>query len=211
MKLKILPLLALLAMPAAAQERWQVGLGANFKDSTKFTGTYGGGEFAVKRSATWAPALQVGYRAWDFGSHDLTLTGEYQFSTKYKVIISPGGGEDSYKMQFYAPGLQWNYHFTQDLHVGLGGQMRFVDLKDLNTGVKATHNRVWADLHAAYTFPGSAPVRPFAGLRVSRALARVNLQPDARMLFTDPVRAAHPAMRRLDGLWEMSVQAGVRF
>jgi hypothetical protein len=211
MKLKTLPLLALLALPAAAQERWQIGLGANFQDSTRFTGAIGNQEYAVKRRATWAPALQLGYRAWDFGKHDVTFTGEYQFSTKYRVVTSPGGEDDSYKMQFWAPGLQWNYHFSRDFHCGLGTQLRFADLKDRETGVKATHTRPWADVHATYTFPTSGPVRPYAGLRLSRALATVEPQPDTAMLLNDPRGAARSAMRRLDGRWEMSVQAGVRF
>jgi hypothetical protein len=210
MNFKMLSILALLALPAAAQERWQIGLGANFKDSTQFSTAVGTREVATRRKATWAPSLQLAYRAWDFGTHDVSLTGEYQFWTKYKVTTSvPGTGEGSYRMQFFAPGLQWNHHLTQDFHWGLGFQMRFANLR--NGAIKANHNRPWADLHAAYTFQTVGPVRPFAGLRLARALANVEPQPTLQTFASSPDEAIRAGMRRLDGIWEMSLQAGVRF
>jgi hypothetical protein len=210
MNLKMLSILVLLALPAAAQERWQVGLGANLKDSIEFRNGMGNRTATTKRKATWAPSLQLAYRAWDFGTHDLSVTGEYQFWTTYKVANSlPGANADRYRAQFFAPGLQWNHHLTPDFHWGLGFQMRFANLKE--GAIKANHNRPWADLHATYTFPAAGPVRPYAGLRLARALANVEPQPTYETSLFNHNEAVRAGMRRLDGIWEMSLQAGVRF
>ena len=212
MKFHTLPLLAMLAVPAAAQERWQVGLGANFKDSTSFTATSTDEATSFKRRATFAPALQVGYRTLDFGAWDLTVTGEYQFPTRYRATNSdPDLEGNNYRMSFFAPGLQLNHHLHKNFDWGLGVQMRFTDYKDSATGTRANFDRPWAEVHARYTFQNLGEVRPYAGLRLARALVRTADQPSYASLTANPGVAARNTMRRLDGLWELSLQTGVRF
>lgn len=213
MKLTILPLLALLAMPAAAQERWQVGLGANFKGSNDFVMAAPGGK--VRNDAKAAPALQVGYRVYDAGAWDLTATAEYQFPTVYKVTsnaadgVSPNG---TYKASFLAPGLQWNHHAHRSFDWGVGLQLRFVDLRSNYLGgtISTSNNKPWLDLHARYSFDAGS-TRPYVGLRVARALASAPRQPSAQDFGVNPDQALRDTMRRLEGQFEVGLQAGFRF
>jgi hypothetical protein len=206
MKSRLLTLLALLALPAVASDNWQVGLGLNFQDSTNLS-TAG---MQFRHGAKFTPSLLAGYRLVEFGKNDLTVTGEYQFWSRYDLgsnRFGPVQGNLTYRREVIAPGMHWNHHQTPQLDWGLGLQMRFVNLKAAN-GVTTTDNAPWMDAHVRYTFQPVGAVKPFVAFRVARALSTHGAAPTAQ----DSTGAATvKAMRRLDGVWDASLQAGVRF
>jgi hypothetical protein len=212
MKTHMLPLLTLLAVPALAEDHWSLGLGANFKESNSFTRTNGGRPNTFRHRATVAPSLILGYKALDFGAGDLTATLEYQFPTQYTASAPAKGLPDfSYRMEYLAPGVQWNHHVSDAFDLGLGAHLRWTNLKSAATGVNAQTRQPWLDAHARYTFQDAGTVRPFAGLRVARVLASTPGEPNLQGYARNPSGTLRQGMKRLDNIWEASIQAGIRF
>ncbi|MGA2083524.1 MAG: hypothetical protein ABSH53_23385 [Holophaga sp.] len=207
MKSRLLPILALLAaMPAAAEDNWQAGLGLNFQDSTQLSAA----EMNFSHGRRVTSSILAGYRALDFGTSDLSFTGEYQFRNQFDLgsnRVGPVRGDLTFRKERIAPGVQWNFHQTGELDWGLDLQMRFTTFKASN-GVAASRNAPWLGAHARYTFQHAAGVKPFVGFRVARAMTAVPAAPTAQDSVSD---ATMKAMRRMDGMWDASLQAGVRF
>jgi hypothetical protein len=216
MTFRVLPLLALLALPASAHEPWLVGLGANFQESNSFTTSGPMGAAQVNRRSKIAPSLLVGYKAWHYESFDVALNAEYQFRTTYGGTLSGSGAfqnavDMSYEKEVFAPGLEWNYHMTPYLDLGLGAQVRFTRLRNHSAGVYTNLDRPWVEAHARYTMPDLGGVKPFAGFRVARALATTPSQPSAQALASRTKDAFQASMQRLESQWDASFQTGVRF
>jgi hypothetical protein len=73
MKIKMLPLLVLMALPAMAQERWQVGLGINGWESSREDDQGSNSLYNLKRDARIIPGLQAGYSFKPFSGSDLSV------------------------------------------------------------------------------------------------------------------------------------------
>lgn len=200
----LLGLAALGALPVSAGPAWQAGISLNFNGST--TVTYSGtlAEATIKRDGKMAPALFAGYRVYDFGSSEISVTGEVQFQTRYPLIQGPN--RDSLRSQFYAPGAQWTWHGTVDAGAGL--QFRFTDLKFQN--VSTSNNRVWLHGTIGKTFDLKGSLSPFVNLRLAYALGRTS-PPTADYLNNGGDAAVKQLMKTLDGDSEVAVQFGVRF
>ena len=70
MNFKTLAMLALVALPGLAQERWQVNLNLNSPLATEAEYLPKGNQFLrFKREEAYNPAIMVGYRAWDLGRY----------------------------------------------------------------------------------------------------------------------------------------------
>lgn len=203
---KILSTLALLAaLPAAAAEtKWQVGLGLNALQGIEITNL--NGIARIKRESKAAPALLVGYQVWNFGSSEISAMGEYQFQTKYNLTSNIDLGDASFRGQFFAPGLQWTYHGPVDAGAGL--QARFERLRGTALGqtVSTNYNRAWLNGYVGYTFSDLGSAAPFVGLRVAAALSKTE---PPRTLNTDGDFKTF--LRSMDGDAEVALQVGARF
>jgi hypothetical protein len=73
MKIQTLPLLIFAALPALAQERWQMNLAFNDVGRIKETTALGGSYLRFTREQKPALAIQVGYSAIDLGCSDLSF------------------------------------------------------------------------------------------------------------------------------------------
>jgi len=224
LKTRILPLIALLAVPALAQERWEVGLGANFNPSE--TATYSAvsasnqasASVAIKRASKVAPAIHVGYRIFDFNHSDLSVTGEYQFKTNYAVTTTAnatvagtsisGTDSDKFSSQFFAPGIQWNFHRAVDF--GFGLQYRFAKLQNQDGDLSTRYNRPWLTSYVGYTFKQVEVVKPFVALRLAASPVTTKTPTLAAGLGDNP-QGNKQLMKSLAGNVEISLQAGVRF
>ena len=221
MKFKILPLLVLAALPAMAQERWQVGIGFNGWTSTREDYASANTLVNFKKNSRVVPGLQAGYTFKHFTGSDLSATAEYQFNSSagFSAIgrgTSPGGGSavvnrnGKMEKSFFAPGIQWNFHPHIDL--GLGLQYRFERLHAYdNTGSTSTNNdRPWLNLYWGYTFKTEARVKPFVAFRSSFALSFTSSPGTVGEIFnTDG--GEKRLMRSMAGDSEGNFQVGVRF
>ncbi len=227
LKMKVLPLVALLAVPALAQERWQVGLGANFNPSETATLTtlstltapsVGSVSVDMKRAGKAAPAIHAGYRIFDFTYSDLSVTGEYQFKTNYGVTTTLSARvagmsfreilSDKFSSQFFAPGIQWNFHRAVDF--GFGLQYRFTKLQSEDSDLSTRYDRPWLTGHVGYTFQRGEVVRPFVALRLAATPVTTRV-PTLMVGLGDDPSGQKQLMKSLAGNAEISVQAGVRF
>jgi hypothetical protein len=214
---KVLPLL-MLSLPVLAQDDpWQVGIAMNLQGS--HTVIYQGSSSTIasfERERKWVPSLQAGYRLWDFGSSDLSVTGEYQFPTNFKTDIyvrglaTPNSSSDA-RIQHFAPGVQWNLHKAVDFGFGLQYRLMRIEtelVEDDKTTVNL--NRPWLSGYVGHTFRNVQPVKPFLALRASWMVGSISApssfgdvlanESDRKQL----VRALAPSR-------EISLQAGVRF
>jgi hypothetical protein len=219
MDFKTLPLLALLAVPGLAKEKWQVGLGFNTTESDwiEYVGSNPTSLTNLKRDRRTVPSLQVGYQIKDFGHSDLSLTAEYQFKSGYDLnltrLVAGAGGVDGAhgKMtkSYFAPGVMWNFHPTVD--IGLGLQYRFERLQGeiASIDTHTNYNRPWLNLYLGYTFQNQSKVKPFVALRSSAALMTTNAPG-----YLSDLNAAwgqNKLLRSMAGDYESSIQVGVRF
>lgn len=216
MNFKTLAMLALVALPGLAQERWQVGLNLNSPLATEAEYQPNGSQFfRLRRKEAVNPAIMVGYRAWDLGRSDVSITGEYQFRTSSDIETTNvnraaagyanGKTTQPFRAEFWAPGVQWNLHQAVDW--GFGLQYRFARLK--YEDVKDNNNRPWLSAYIGYTFKTRSPVKPYIGLRSSVALASSG-KPDWNALG-DGGNGDKQLLRHMDGNQETSIQLGMRF
>jgi hypothetical protein len=215
MRIATLSLLALMTLPAMAsiQEPWQVGLALNQSPSSDGTWNQGNASTWIKRKAGLGFSVNAGYSVLDLDHSDLSVTAEYQLQTKYNGQGSstspslPTSASGTFKSQYFAPGVQWNFHKAVDF--GLGLQYRLETLKGNLEGTASTsYNRPWLNAYVGYTIPTNNLAKPFVALRVARALDHTT-SPAANA-------AAAPAdskrlLRYLAPSWQTSLQVGVRF
>jgi hypothetical protein len=134
MNFKTLAMLALVALPGLAQERWQVNLNLNSRLATEAEYLPKGNQFLrFKREEAYNPAIMVGYRAWDLGRADVSITGEYQFRTSSDLEVTnvsvPNSGFPNgkttrpFRAEFWAPGVQRSLDGGQETSIQVG--MRF--------------------------------------------------------------------------------------
>ena len=222
MKFSTLPLLALLAVPALAQEpdeRWQVGLGLNLYNSDSAHLGGDGYSARIHREGKAAPSLHVGYRVWDFADSNLSVTGEYQIKTNFhtKTTAAVAGGRpfnvsNVAKMQYFAPGIQWNFHKVVDCGVGL--QYRFMrqDAKVAGSGYQTYNNyRPWLNAYVGHTFrKGEGMLRPYVALRVATMLGTTKA-PGKISDVTKSQGGRDSLARSLAPTYEATLMGGVRF
>jgi len=217
-KTKIMPLmLGMLALPAVAQDRWQIGAGLSFhpSETTKYEVSGNRSAFMhVKREDKWVPTIHAGYRFYDFSHSDLSVTGEYQFKTNFGVTTSVGAnplGGASWQVtstrassRFIAPGIQWNFHRAVDF--GFGLQYRFTNLED--STVSTRYDRPWLLGYAGYTFMKGEALQPYVALR----LAATPVTTSAPSFLALANKSGQTQlMKSMAGNAELSLQAGVRF
>jgi len=219
MNFKTVPLLALLAVPGLAQERWQAGMSLNTQIGQTVEYQSNASQFLrFDRKDSCSPSLLAGYRAWDFGKSDLSFTGEYQFPKEFDLetitIHTPrnvdGRNTTWFRSESWAPGVQLTFHHAVEW--GFNLQYRLTRLQ--TEGYRTTHNRPWLGFHVGRTFRTDSRVKPFLALRSSVALTRTQAPEQSALLATDPSvsdNANRQLMRSLDGRLESSLQLGVRF
>jgi hypothetical protein len=220
MKIGVLPLLALLAVPAHAEDRWQAGVGLNMVSSDHETYESSNSFTRVQRENKTTPTLFVGYRVLDFANDsNLSVTGEYQFQSRFKTTLSRSGAANQFttmKTEFFAPGVQWNFQKAVDFGVGL--QYRFTSIKgpvydaagDFTGGTQSTtYDRPWIHAYVGHTFTDSGPVKPFMALRMATLVGSTSAPKLASDLQNEGGQKR--LMRALAPTWEVSLQAGVRF
>jgi hypothetical protein len=219
MKLSILPLAALLALPAPAQdflarERWQFGFGLNFHPEVQVESRSGANQYLrYTRKDAGTPSLLASVRVLDLAKSCFSLTGEYQFQHRADVevtningtVAAPGGAStQAFRSHAWAPGVSWDFRRTLDF--GFGLQYRFARLE--NDLAKETYNRPWVNAYLGYTFPARTQVKPFVALRQSAALAHT----DNVALSTLGTDAGQKRLlRAMDADAVTSLQVGVRF
>jgi hypothetical protein len=206
-------MIALLAVPALAQERWQVGLGLNASSGVTITGHSRQLSSRVERKAKAATALHAGYRLHDLGASDLSVTGEYQFKSKEDLDARVDGngmgsarGTSSFRTTFFAPGIQWNFHKAVDF--GFGLQYRFTRLEADSLEVRTRYDRPWLLAYVGYTFKTGNALRPYVALRLAGTPVTTGAQP-LRALDDRPGQERW--MKSLAGDREASLQVGLRF
>ena len=226
MNTKLLPLLALVALPGLAETPWQVGLTldqASFR-KINYQGTLPFAGIPIPVTADTSIdnntglGLEVGYRAWDFGSSDLGFTGAYRFKSRSDarinitaagVTLPPIKSKAGYS--FASAGVQWNYH--SKVNFGFGLQVRFERLADDDpepgeTSVTASYARPWANGYVGYTFEAMGGVRPFVALNTAVALSK-SAPPD-RIDLTDD-QNIRDLLKAMGPVLAVGIQAGVRF
>ena len=215
MNFKMLPLLALINLPAAAQDRWQINLGWDHLAEAKETDSDAATMVLAKRSDGRLASLQVGYRFADFPASDLSVTAEHQFRKTFSSAIqargplSPPDQSGQISKQTFSPGIQWNFHRTFDY--GFGLQARFERL-EATVGAwnpSTTYFRPWLNLYLGYTFQTGSRVRPTIGLRSSGALLTTEAPSLVRAGDDAPTRKR--LLRAMAGDGEASLQVGLRF
>lgn len=217
LKNKIVPLmLCMLALPALAQDRWQIGAGLSFHPAETVTYSASGiitvsGD--VKRAEKWVPTIHAGYRFYDFEHSDLSVTGEYQFKTTFKVtgaLRASGVGTAAFDFsdassQYIAPGIQWNFHRAVDF--GFGLQYRFTKLE--TSDVSTRYDRPWLLGYVGYTFLKGEAMQPYVALRLAATPVKTGAPNFASLLTGRDGQVK--LMKSMAGDAELSLQAGVRF
>jgi hypothetical protein len=202
---KALVLLALAgALPAAAQDTWQLGLGLNLLQAVEIGNLAGSNR--IRRENQAGAAVSVGRLLWDFGPSDLFLTGEYQAWTRYEVIATGSLGDFAFRETFLAPGLQWTWHGAADAGLGLQGRFQRLRGSVQGLGASTTCTRAWVNGYLGCTFPGRGAVSTFVGLRGAVALGRT--RPPGSLAGEEDLRTL---LRSLAGDAEAALQAGIRF
>jgi len=210
MNFKLLPILALVASPVLAEERWHLDLGLNHRRSQTVSYLIGSQNYRFQRDPGSALSLQAGYRAWDFGQSDLAFTGEYQFNKSFNGSVTASGptangkGTGDLDIRYFAPGVQWTFHRTLDFGAGL--QYRFTHLDDGLT--PASNDRPWLNVQVGYTFRNAAKLKPHVALRLAAAVTSSRAPVlTAGGTSEDP----RQMLRYLEGNSETSLRFGVRF
>jgi hypothetical protein len=218
MNFKVIPLLALATLPALANEKWQVGLGFNHTDAVQQDYVANTSLTRCRQESETAPSLQAGYRFKEYAHSDLTVTGEYQFSTSSNTRVNSRGttpaanfdGSGKLDKAFLAPGIMWTFHPTID--IGLGLQYRFERLHAhgdaTGGGTTASWDRPWFNFYLGYTFQNLAKVKPYIAVRSSAAL--VTARPPA-LADLNSDWGKKRLMRSMAGNVESCFQVGVRF
>ena len=221
LKVKVLPMIALLAVPALAQERWNIGLGLNdiASKATHLTNDPGTVNVHLKREAKTVPAIHAGYRFHEFAKSDLSFTGEYQFqsSTTLTAFVTDIQGRPPraarfsgrMKSRFFAPGIQWNFHRAVDF--GFGLQYRFTRLEAENSGFSTNYDRPWLLAYLGYTFKQGETVRPYVALRVAASPVTTSERDLLKDLLTTREHFQTKLLKSQAGDAEGSLQFGVRF
>lgn len=204
MTLRTLVLLGLAALPAAAGQPWQVGLGLNYNGTSKVMYSDANLNEFFKRGSKAAVSLFAGRQVRSFGASELSVTGEYQFNTSYPSSTRTERG--SLWSKSYAPGVQWTWHGLAD--AGLGLQYRFVRLEGGN--LSTSNNRAWVNATVGQTVFNDSGPSPFVNLRAAVALGRTAAPPSADVAAGDP-GALKTLLKAMDGDFEVSIQFGLRF
>jgi hypothetical protein len=218
--LKIIPMLALLAVPALAQVTaatpWQVGVAGNWSRArtTNIANPGGAGSVTVNQNAGIGVAVLAGYSFLQMEQSDLSVTAEYQAPTSFPVKSTtsiPGeqGGSSTTRMSSGAVGVQLNLHGSFD--IGGGFQCKWERLSNNDFDVTTTYTRPWATACGGASFDvGSPVVKPFVNLRASMAMARSTPADPAGLLAGDP-SSLKRFLRSSDANYQISLAAGVRF
>jgi hypothetical protein len=217
LKNQIVPLmLGMLALPALAQDRWQVGVGLNFNpaETVKYEGSGTNAVFMdLKRADKWVPAIHAGYRVYDFAHSDLSVTAECQFKSSFSLTGTKNArGSQRVELserassRFIAPGVQWNFH--RAVHFGFGLQYRFTRLESEDATVRTSYDRPWLLGYVGYTFRQGEAVKPYVALRLAASPVTTNAPSHAALAGRD---GRVQLMKSLAGNAELSLQAGVRF
>jgi len=204
-------MIALLAVPALAQERWQIGLGQNA--SSGVTIRSGSPQLLVRaeRKSKASTAIHAGYSFRELAHSDLSCTAEYQFKSKADLDIRvhrTGGGPRQYSTEFnesfFAPGIQWNFHKAVDF--GFGVQYRFTRLESEDT--RTRYDRPWLLAYVGYTFKTGHALRPYVALRLAGTPVTTGAQPLSPLADRS---GEEKWMKSLAGDREASLQVGLRF
>ena len=214
MNFRTLPLLALLAVPALAEERWQAGLGLNLVDSESVTYSNTATSARFSREGKAVPSVHVGYRVLEFADSDLSVTGEYQLKANYRATYSATGAADQsriMKMHYIAPGIQWNFHKAVDY--GFGLQYRFMRqyANPAGTGcIQVNNYRPWISAYVGHTFrKGEGRLTPYVALRVASMIGTTSAPGSLDSL--DTAGGREKLIRSLAPNHELSIQGGFRF
>lgn len=219
-KIQALPLIALLAVPALAQEqRWQVGLGANYNPSEKVFPAPLDANMSgyFKRADKIVPSIHAGYRFYDFAKSDLSVTGEFQPNAIFNVsaVVNEVQGRTVTSVQrsgelqsrFIAPGIQWNFH--QGVDFGFGLQCRFTRLENMHSTVSTNDLRPWLLSYVGYTARAGEVMRPYVALRLA-ATPMTTRTPSYEEIAAGQV-GRERLLKAMAGNVEISLQGGVRF
>ena len=116
------------------------------------------------------------------------------------------------KMQYFAPGIQWNFHKVVDCGVGL--QYRFMrqDAKVAGSGYQTYNNyRPWLNAYVGHTFrKGEGMLRPYVALRVATMLGTTKA-PGKISDVTKSQGGRDSLARSLAPTYEATLMGGVRF
>ena len=221
LEMKVIPVIALLAVPALAQERWNFGLGLNetASEASYLSNDPGTVTVHLKRERKTVPAIHAGYRFHDFASSDLSFTGEYQFQSRATLTAlvteyrgrAPRAERVSGRMKnrFFAPGIQWNFHRAVDF--GFGLQYRFTQLEAEDSGFTTNYNRPWLLAYVGYTFKQGKTVRPYVALRVAGSPVTTSERGLLKDLLSSEGRFREKLIKSQAGDFGGSLQVGVRF
>jgi hypothetical protein len=215
----IIPLFALLAIPALAQATpnpWQVGLAGNWSPSTQTTlgGTAGIANITVNQNPRIGVSVLAGYSFLNLGQSDLSATAEYQLPTNFTTYVNASvlgiGGTlpTTNKMTSGALGAQINFHEPFDFGFGVQAKWERLSNSDLNTSTN--YVRPWVMGYAGYTFDTGSQVKPFVALRGSAAVTKTNA-PNAVDFLSDSSSSLRQWLRAADANYQLSLAAGVRF
>lgn len=210
MNLKLLSLVLWAALPAAAQEKWQAGLGLNYlfnNRSPTVTSLATGESSVLQRQKKVAPALDAGYRFWESGPVHLAGTVEVQFPTTFTHAAS---GEDDgvdVKTWFIAPGVEFGRNLgVVDFTAGLQYRFEQMKLTSVSDQPTTSNNRFWLSGEASHAWDPGGGVKPYVGVRLGLALTQTSVP--SQVATVDDLKTLGKSM---EGNWEVSVRGGVRF
>lgn len=215
MNYKIVPLLALAALPALAQENFQLGLGINYlfgNRSVNVTSTDGTPLGSITREKNPTAAAEAGYRFWNQGPNHLAAMAEFQFPKTFGYHFNLLGfsGVDQVKSYFIAPGLQFQTDVGKVATFGGGVQYRFERMKFLGLDDQPiiNNNRLWLNVTAGHTWESTVAAKPYVDLRLAFALSRPKVPNPISLTDDDDFMNLG---RSMVGRWEVALHGGIRF
>jgi len=221
--LKLVPLFALLAMPALAQASatpWQAGVAGDWSPATKTSlNIPGQGNVTLSQNPRIGVSVLAGYSFLNLGQADLSATAEYQFSTNFRTTLDSSniGGNflvTTNKMSSAAIGAQMNFHEPFDFGFGVQGKYEWLSNSNLSiNGYRVPDTkyvRPWVMAYGGYTFDLGTDVKPFVALRGSAALTSTS-QPSASDFVGNVNYSLQKWLKAADANYQISLAAGVRF
>lgn len=185
MKKTALLTLALMALPAMAQDQ-HVSLVFDQTKHNDSSLTTGGPAVDLSTSNTTGFGIRYGFTAARFGATALEFEATYRPRGNEKYLeengmeVSPAntGGLEGIKMseEYLAAGLGLKWTQVVDFGFILEARQESMNLHLEESGAsytgRSSTTRPWLRLHAGYTFPVQAAIKPFVNLGYDFALAK---------------------------------------
>lgn len=209
----ILPLVALLvALPASAQERFDLGL--TYDNAQGKSQTLDPVSFEPKDNS--GLGLTFAWSPWNVGDAQLGLTAAYRFKGTSDLVMSgPGLSDASVNYRYEHADVGGRCLWRKPFDFGFGLQYRFekvaVDPKGPGNSVSGNVTRPWIDAMAGYTFQASGAVKPFVALTVAAPLTSESKPTSIPVNDAQAQANQEQFVKSLAPRFEVALTVGMRF